>query len=206
MGGLFITFEGVEGAGKTTQIERLRAALKELGYSPYVTREPGGEPAAESIRSLLLNSELNITSTAELLLFLAARAQVTANVIVPRLAAGDIVICDRYVDSTAAYQGYARGHDVEMVGRLNRLAAGGLMPDITILLDLDPAVGLRRQTDRNRMEAESLEFHKCVRQGFLEEARKDSRRFRVVDAAQTPQAVHEQILAAVKPLLPGREE
>ena len=206
MGGLFITFEGVEGAGKTTQIERLRGALKELGYSPYVTREPGGEPAAESIRSLLLNSELNITSTAELLLFLAARAQVTANVIVPRLAAGDIVICDRYVDSTAAYQGYARGHDVEMVGRLNRLAAGGLMPDITILLDLDPAVGLRRQTDRNRMEAESLEFHKCVRQGFLEEARKDSRRFRVVDAAQTPQAVHEQILAAVKPLLPGREE
>jgi dTMP kinase len=206
MAGLFITFEGVEGAGKTTQIELLRAALEDLGYSAYVTREPGGEPAAESIRRLLLNSELDITSTAELLLFLAARAQLTANVIVPRLAAGDIVICDRYVDSTTAYQGHARGHDIDVVGRLNRLATGGLMPDITILLDLDPAVGLARQTDRNRMEAEPVDFHRRVRQGFLEEARKDSRRFRVIDTAQTPQAVHEQILAAVKPLLPGRDE
>lgn len=206
MKGLFITFEGVEGAGKTTQIERLRSALAESGFSPYVTREPGGESVAESIRDVLLNPERVITPTAELLLFLAARAQVTANVIKPRLESGDMVICDRFIDSTLAYQGYARGHDIEMVDQLNRLATSGLSPDLTILLDLDPAVGLARQQDHNRMEGESLDFHRRVRQGFLEEARKKPQRFRVIDASQPPESVHAQILAAVKPLLPGRAE
>lgn len=204
MAGLFITFEGVEGAGKTTQVERLRSALEERGHRVTTTREPGGEPVAESIRAVLLNGIHPIAGAAELLLFLAARAQVTSNVIAPRLQEGQIVICDRYIDSTAAYQGHGRGNDIELVGRLNDFATVGIRPDLTILLDLDPGVGLNRQQDHNRMEAESLDFHLRVREGFLEEARKNPQRFRVIDADQPPDSVHAQILAAVEPLLPRR--
>jgi len=203
MPGLFITFEGVEGAGKSTQIQLLREALAESGLTVYVTREPGGEAVAESIRAVLLNPAHDITPTAELLLFLAARAQVTANVIRPRLEAGEIVLCDRYIDSTVAYQGYGRGHDLEMVYRLNEIATGGLIPGMTILLNIDPESGLARQSDRNRMEAESIDFHRKVRQGFLSESRKNPIRFRVIDAARSVESVHAEILAAVEPLLPG---
>ncbi len=202
MPGLFITFEGVEGAGKSTQVQMLREALAQSGLSVYATREPGGEPVAESIRAALLNPAHAVTPTAELLLFLAARAQITANVIRPRLEAGDIVLCDRYIDSTVAYQGYGRGHDLEMVYRLNDVATGGLTPSLTILLEIDPESGLARQADHNRMEAESIVFHRKVQQGFLEEARKNPLRFRVIDASRPVESVHADILAAVEPLLP----
>jgi dTMP kinase len=200
--GRLITFEGVEGAGKTTQIRLLKTAFSDSGFSVFTTREPGGEPAAESIRSILLAPESNISPVGELLLFLAARAQVTANVIRPRLLQDDIVICDRYIDSTVVYQGHARGHDLALVHRLNEFATGGLTPDLTILLDLEPEAGLARQSEHDRMEAESIAFHRIVRQGFLQEARKNASRFRVIDAARPVEIIHAEVLAAVKRMLP----
>lgn len=198
--GLFITFEGVEGAGKTTQIALLRDALEKEGYRVFTTREPGGNPVAESIREVLLSAVQPVTSRAELLLFLAARAQLVEDVLRPRLLSGEIVLCDRYIDSTVAYQGHARGHDLELVRCLNDFATGGLMPNLTLLLDLEPAIGLARQSDRNRMEAESLEFHRRVRAGYLAEAQRDPTRFRVIDAARSANSVHADVLAAVRSL------
>lgn len=201
--GLFITFEGVEGAGKSTHIALLRDALAAKGRRVYTTREPGGEPVAESIRRVLLAENQVVDATTELFLFLAARAQVTSRVIRPHLEGGETVLCDRFIDSTVAYQGYARGHDVETIRSLNRLATGGLMPDVTILLDLDPAAGLARQKDRNRMESEALAFHQRVHDGYLAEAARDPGRFRVIDASRPPDEVFRDVLAAVQPLLSG---
>jgi dTMP kinase len=201
--GLFITFEGVEGAGKTTQIQRLKDALCEKGYAVFTTREPGGEPVAEAIRHVLLSEGNPVDPTTELLLFLAARAQITSKVLRPHLEIGEIVLCDRFIDSTVAYQGYARGHDLETVRRLNALATNGLRPDLTILLELDPAAGLSRQTDRNRMEAEAFAFHQRVHDGYLAETSLDPERFRVIDSSRSADAVSDDILAAVLPHLPG---
>jgi dTMP kinase len=201
--GLFITFEGVEGAGKTTQIQRLRGSLTEKGFVVYTTREPGGEPVAEAIRRVLLAEDHPVEPMTELLLFVGARAQITARVIRPHLESGEVVICDRFVDSTVAYQGYARGQDLDVIRQLNALATGGLMPDLTILLDVDPEKGLTRQKDRNRMESEALTFHQRVHDGYLAEAKRDPDRFRVIDASRSPGAVFADVLAAVMPLLPG---
>lgn len=195
MAGLFITFEGVEGAGKTTQIARLREALERAGHSLVVTREPGGDALAEGVRSLLLHGDME--PRAELLLFLASRAQNTERVIKPHLEQGSIVLCDRFIDSSVAYQGVARGLGREVVARLNTFATGGLVPDLTFLLDLAPEIGLARQTDRNRMEEESLAFHIHVREGFLAEAQNDGKRFCVLDAAQAPESLHAAILERV---------
>jgi dTMP kinase len=212
--GLFITFEGVEGAGKTTQILRLASALRERGHDVLTTREPGGHPVGEEIRRLLLNNEPSPTPRAELLLFLAARAQLTEDVIRPHLEAGGVALCDRYIDSTVAYQGYARagrivGHAsgptqddwVARVRELNDVATAGLKPDLTLLLDVNPAVGLARQKDHNRMEAEDLEFHQRVRHGFLTEAEREPARFRVIDASQPPDQTFAAILSAVEQLV-----
>ena len=191
MSGLFITFEGVEGAGKTTQIALLRAALEHAGRTVCVTREPGGDALAEAVRRLVLHEEM--TPRAELLLFLASRAQNVERVVRPQLAAGNVVLCDRFTDSSLAYQGYGRGLGRDAVALLNTFATGGLVPDITFLLDLAPAVGLERQSDRNRMESETLAFHERVRKGFLSEAANDTQRFCVLDAAQTVEALHGRI-------------
>ena len=196
LSGLFITFEGVEGAGKTTQIQRLKAALEASGKTVCVTREPGGDPVAEGVRTLLLSTEMS--SRAELLLFLASRAQNVERVIRPQLALGNTVICDRYIDSSVAYQGVARGLGAKTVQDLNRFATGDLKPDLTVLLDLDPEVGLSRQQTRNRMEAESLAFHRKVREGFLEVAANNPTRFLILDALQSPDTLHLQILEAVQ--------
>ena len=195
---LFITFEGVEGAGKTTQIAMLRDWFVDQGRTATVTREPGGEPTAEAIRDILLSTRYAVDPASELFLFLAARAQVTSNVIRPRLAEGQVVLCDRFIDSSVAYQGHARGHDVSLVRELNAFATGGLVPDLTILLDIDPAGGLARQADRNRMEAESLEFHRRVREGYLAEARGEPQRIRIIDATCDPQTVHLEVVAEVE--------
>ncbi len=202
--GLFVTFEGVEGAGKTTQIALLRDALLARGFAVYTTREPGGNPVGEAIRGLLLSTENPVTDRAELLLFLAARAQLVEREIRPRLAAGEVVLCDRYVDSTTAYQGYGRGNDLDLVRALNDYATGGLQPDLTLLLDLEVEHGLRRQTDHNRMEAQSLAFHQRTREGFHALASAHPERIVVLDATAPIQEIHAQILKRVEASLPSR--
>jgi len=192
----------VEGAGKSTQIALLRAYLEQADRAVCVTREPGGDAVAETVRRLLL--ECSMTPRAELLLFLAARAQNVESVVRPHLAAGGIVLCDRFIDSSIAYQGCARGLGRDSVFRLNAFAIDGVMPDITFLIDIDPAIGLERQRDRNRMEAESLEFHRAVRQGFLSEARNSPERFMVLDGARDAAAVQSDIRARVEAMLTSR--
>jgi dTMP kinase len=212
--GLFITFEGVEGAGKTSHIRRLVHALTGRGLAVLATREPGGHPLGEEIRHLLLTAPTAPTPRSELLLFLAARAQLVETVIRPHLEAGGVVICDRFIDSTLAYQGYARGAKlgrlgagtateewVETVRELNDIATDGLKPVATILLDLDPETGLARQKDHNRMESEDLEFHRRVRNGYLAEVAREPQRFRIIDASRSPDEVYRDILAAIQPLL-----
>ncbi|MCS6775112.1 MAG: dTMP kinase [Chloroherpetonaceae bacterium] len=204
MTGLFVTFEGVEGAGKTTQVARLRDALERDGYCVTVTREPGGDTLAEGVRALLLCGD--VTPRAELLLFLAARAQNTERIIRPCLAQGHIVLCDRFIDSSVAYQGVARGLGRDVVARLNAFATAHLTPDITFLLDLPPEQGLLRirQEQHDRIEAEGLDFHIRVREGFLAEAQKNSHRFRILDANLPPDALHREILQHVYRVATGR--
>ncbi len=192
--GTFITFEGVEGAGKTTQAERLATAL---GPDVVLTREPGGTPVAERIRDIFLTSD-GITPMTELLLMAAARAQHVDELIRPALEANRIVICDRFTDATVAYQGYRGGIDLALIHHLNRVATGGLTPDITFILDLPPAIGLQRQqsgkTHRDRLDREPLELHRKVREGYLSAAKTDPDRVKLIDATQSPDAVHAAIL------------
>jgi dTMP kinase len=205
MKGVFITFEGCDGSGKTTQISLLERYLRDEGCNVLVTREPGGDPVAENVRSVLLASESRVSPRTELLLFLAARAQVVDFVIRPALERGDIVLCDRFADSTVTYQGYAREQDLDWVRRLNAYATNGLTPDKTLLLDIDPSEGLSRQTDRNRMEAETLVFHQRVREGYLAEARLFPERFHVIDASENVRLVHQAVLEALKDILEVRK-
>ena len=200
--GVFVTFEGVEGAGKTTQIARLRSTLEGAGLNVCVTREPGGDALGESVRDLLLNTD--VSARAELLLFLAARAQNVEQIIRPHLANGGIVLCDRFIDSSVAYQGYARGLGATTVRRLNAFAVNGVVPDMTVLLDLAPEIGLARQTAHNRMEAQGLEFHRRVRQGFLTAAQNHPERFRVVNALEPVETIQEVISYLVHQLLASR--
>ena len=194
--GVFVTFEGGEGVGKTTQIALLRAALEREGHAVRVTREPGGDAVGETVRNLLLTSDM--TPRAELLLFLASRSQNVEQVIRPHLEGGGIVLCDRFIDSSVAYQGMARGLGMETVAHLNHFATGGLVPDLTLLLDSDPSMGLARQTNRNRMEAESLAFHQRARQGFLAAAANEPGRIVVLEAALPIDELHRQIYALVR--------
>ena len=192
--GIFITFEGVEGAGKTTQVQRLANAL---GPNVVLTREPGGTPVAERIRDIFLTAD-GITPMTELLLIAAARAQHVDERIRPALAANQIVICDRFIDATVAYQGYRGGIDLALIQRLNRIATGGLVPDITFILDLPPEVGLQRQqhgrTHRDRLDKEPLDSHRKVREGYLSAAKAEPHRVKLIDATQAPDAVHSDIL------------
>lgn len=193
--GIFITFEGVEGSGKTTQAQRLATAL---GSNVLLTREPGGTPIAERIRDLFLTSE-GITPMTELLLIAAARTQHVEEQIRPALQAKRTVICDRFIDATVAYQGYRGGIDLALIHQLNRTATGGLTPDITFILDLPPEVGLSRQQQggahRDRLDRESLELHRKVREGYLSVARANSHRVKLIDAAESPDVVHAAVLA-----------
>lgn len=197
---MFITFEGVEGAGKTTQIGRLAERLRSACRRNIVTTcEPGDGPLGSELRRLALHPPLGIAvdPRAELLIMLADRAQHVSQVIRPHLASGDIVICDRYADSSMAYQGYGRGLEVAEIERLNEFATGGLKPDLTILLDLDPVVGLARQHDRSVMEEQALPFHERVHAGFLAIAQIEPSRCVVVDSSGPSGSVHEEIWSAV---------
>ncbi|MYL84911.1 dTMP kinase [Desulfovibrio aerotolerans] len=205
---MFVTFEGVEGSGKSTQIGRLCAALEMAGRRVALTRQPGGCELGRTLRAILLSQKSsNLDDRAELFLYLADRAQHVAEVVRPALAAGQVVVCDRYVDSTVAYQGYGRGLDVALLTQLNEVAVAGLQPDLTLLLDLDAATGLTRAVARNdasglaqsegRFEAEHLDFHTRVRQGYLALAAAQPARFVIIDAAPDPDYVAQAVWQAV---------
>jgi dTMP kinase len=203
--GLFLAFEGGEGAGKSTQLRVLADELASRGYEVVLTHEPGDTPVGLRLRELLLDPDTTVTAQTEALLYAADRAEHVANVIAPRLASGAVVISDRYLDSSIAYQGYARGLDIDVITGTSLWATGGLLPDLTLLLDLDPEVGLRRARGRSgrldRLEAEALDFHKRVREGFLTLANAAPSRYAVVDAGLAPDQVADAVLAAVNPLL-----
>ncbi len=200
--GLFVSIEGVEGAGKSTLAAALRRELASRGLDVVVTAEPGGDAVARKIRKVLLDSANVISDRAELLLFEAARAQHVETVIVPALSRGAVVICDRYADSSVAYQGWARGQDVSLVETLNDYATGGLKPDLTILLDLPARAGLARQRKVDRLSSERLAFHEAVRKGFLSLAQAEPERFVVIDAALSLDEVIRLALEAVQVRLP----
>jgi len=210
---LFVTFEGPEGAGKSTQIRRLASELEARGYSVVTTREPGGTAIGEAIRQILLAPEhAAMLPETEALLNTAARAQHVAEVIQPALAAGKVVLCDRFVDSTLVYQGAGRGLPANELLSLQRWATRGLWPDLTLLLDLPVAVGQARRRASgeplSRLDADALGFHERVRTGFLALARDEPARWRIIDAAQSEEAVAREVLAVVLERLspaPGRQ-
>ncbi|MBN1282608.1 MAG: dTMP kinase [Proteobacteria bacterium] len=212
MRGAFITFEGIEGSGKSTQIGMLAESLSAKGLDVVVTREPGGTQIGEQIRAVLLDaSHRGMTPITELMLYAAARHQHVEEVIEPALAGGRTVLCDRYADATTAYQGAARRIDPSLIKAVHQVATGGLAPGLTVLLDLPARDGLARAIDRNarggavpghdRFEREALEFHERVRDGYLSIAREEPDRIAVIDALGPVEEIHEKVLAAVEKFL-----
>ena len=200
--GIFIAVEGGEGAGKSTQTQRLRSYLESLGYEVVVTREPGGTPTAEKIRSILLDPEIdNMPDETEALLFAAARADHAHNKIRPALDRGAIVLCDRYIDSSVAYQGAARGLGFDRIRALSEWATGELLPDFTIYLDVPAEAGGERMDGTDRMEIQSREFHVRVQNAFRDIAAQSSRPHVLVDATMSIESVTQEILIALQPIL-----
>jgi dTMP kinase len=209
--GILITFEGIDFAGKTTQIEMLIKALEDYGLRVLLVREPGGTLISEKIRRILLDpTSKDMSSEAELLLYSASRAQLVWQKILPALQKGQVVICDRFYDSSTAYQGYGRGLDLEVIAQLNRFAAFKLVPDITFFLDLEPELTSGRQKERgqgeDRLESSSQEFFKRVRTGYYHIADDRTRHVVTVDAKDNPEALHKRIWSEVKPLLEARRQ
>jgi len=204
---MFISFEGPEGSGKTTQLPLVVQFLLEANYSVFSTREPGGTSIGDQIRQVLLaNKNTEMHPRSEILLFQASRAQLVEQEIQPRLARGEIVLCDRYADSTIAYQGFGHRVDLEQLRSIVDFATGGLKPDMTLLFDLDVTVGLaRRQMDGdiNRLDAFELAFHQRVRDGYHQLAASEPDRWVVIDAAQSPPQVQNDLQAAILARLPG---
>jgi dTMP kinase len=208
---LFITFEGVEGSGKTTQIQRLKKYLIQKGIPCKVTREPGGCPIGEKVRKILLNPDhREMVPLSELLLYEAARAQHVKEVIEPFLKKGRVVLCDRFSDATIAYQGYGRKMDLRWIERLNHFSSRGIKPDVTFLLDCPSDVGLKRALKRNRtlrqekeerFEKEKIQFHQRVRKGYLALAKKEPRRVKVIDTRQGEDNVFNKIRKTVDKLI-----
>lgn len=184
---MLITFEGIEGSGKTTHVDLLHDHLREKGFTVVKTREPGGTPVGEALRSVLLVKDLHVLPLAELLVFLAIRAQHVQEVITPALSEGKIVLCDRFVDATYAYQGYGRGIDLGIIETLNRLVTKGVRPNLTILLNCKVDVGLgRKSADRSldRFEREEISFHRKIKNAYLKLAKEDPKRYVVLNAKQ----------------------
>ena len=202
--GLFISFEGADGTGKTTQIERIASWLEKQGYEVVCTREPGGTKAAEKIRALVLDAELAMGHKTETLLYLAARADHIKQLIEPALQAGKMVLCDRFSDSTCVYQGRGRGMDLKTLKMLDDFATGNLHPDLTILLDGDPEEMAVRRRDRgisDRFELEGLAFQQKIREAFLELAANEPERIHVINALQPMKAVADEIMDKLQSLL-----
>jgi dTMP kinase len=195
---MFITFEGPEGSGKSSQIALLAAFLQQRGFTVITTREPGGTPIGDEIRACLHNvANTTMTPIAEMLLYSAARAQLVGELIRPSLAAGKIVLCDRYADSTLAYQGYGRGLNLEHLRQVTQIATGGLRPDLTFFLDIDVERGLARRTEggleMNRLDLETVQFHQCVRDGYRQLIAEDPSRWVIVDADRPITAVQQDL-------------
>ena len=203
MKGKFITLEGIEGSGKSTQIALLATYLKSLGIRLVLTREPGGTPIGDQVRKILLDpANTALDPKTELLLYAASRAQHLKEVILPHLERSGVVLCDRFADATLAYQGYGRKLDVDLIRMLDRIVCAGLRPDMTILLDIDAAAGVARARGRNdmrgleteaRFENESIAFHERVRQGYLALASQEPERFRIVEASRSLEAIQAEI-------------
>ncbi len=202
--GKLITLEGPEGAGKSTQARVLYLWLQEKGYDPLFTREPGGTDLGSRIRDILLEAGADIAAAAEIFLYGADRAQHVEKVIAPALRQGRIVLCDRYIDSTMAYQGYARGLGIDFVEQVNNLAVGEFIPDLTLLYDIPVSQGMKRKGTRplDRMELEALEFHQAVREGYLKIAERE-KRVTVIDAGEDYKTVARKSIEAVSKLLKG---
>jgi dTMP kinase len=200
---MFITLEGPEGSGKSSHIPNLVQYLREKGHTVFSTREPGGTSIGEQIREVIHNlKNVEMHPRTETLLYQAARAQIVEQVVKPRLKEGEIVISDRYYDSTIAYQGYGHQQDLEQVRTLVKYATGGLAPDLTVLLDVDVEVGLGRKkkngAEWNRMDAHEIEFYQRVRAGYLEMAKQESSRWVVIDAGREWQAVQEELRKVIE--------
>lgn len=202
----FITFEGGEGAGKTTLIDKVYRALSSQSLKPVKTRAPGETKLGEEIRNILLhNKNISLVPRAELFLFLADRAQHVEELIQPALKNGKIVLCDRFNDSTEAYQGAARKLDENKVRELCSFACNGLQPDLTLYLDVDPHIGLNRatKTGSDKIEAEKIDFHKKIRKAFHRIAEREPKRFHILDASQTPEHVFNQAMSFIDAILPS---
>lgn len=199
---MFITLEGPDGSGKTRQIQPMAEFLRGKGYSVFTAREPGGTRIGDQVREILMNLEnTSMRPRTETLLFCSARAQLVDEVIRPHLDNGEIVLLDRYADSTMAYQGYGHQNDLALIRSLLDFATGGLKPNLTLLLDLDPEIGLRRRQENgsewNRLDAYQLKYHRRVRRGYLEMAAAEPQRWRLIDAGQPPDMVQSQIQEAL---------
>lgn len=191
---LFVTFEGIDGCGKTTQLDLSKQYLTTLGYKVVKLREPGSTPVSEKIRKILLDKRSTLGDVTELLLYEAARAEMTREEIQPLLRSGHVVLCDRFYDSTTAYQGYGRGLDLKIVRQLHRVAVGDCEPDLTLLFDVTlPTAARRLGRLRDRLESQPAAFHRRVRRGFLEIASRESRRVKVIDGSKSVEQVFELV-------------
>lgn len=199
--GYFITFEGIDGCGKTTQMNLLTEYLEKNGYDVVITREPGGKGLGEKIREILLNYDGDVSSNAEAFLFLADRAQNIENIVSPAVEAGKVVLCDRHTDSTIAYQGYGRGVDIERLTMLNNLATGGKKPDLTIIFDIDIETSMTRVgREKDRMESAGIEFFNNVRNGYLEIAKQEPARVKVIESTRDIQTIHRDVVGLFEKL------
>ncbi len=195
---LFITFEGADGCGKTTQIELLNKYLQQKGFKTLVTREPGAKGLGEKLREILLNYDGEVSPNCESFLFLADRAQHVDCVIKPALKDGVIVLCDRHTDSTVAYQGYGRQLDIEQIKKLNEIAVNGLKPDLTIVFDIDIETSMQRVgKTKDRMESAGMDFFNRVRNGYLAIAKEEPNRVKVINSADTIERIHEKVVEEV---------
>lgn len=200
--GLFITLEGADGCGKTTQLNLLKEYLTSRGYEIVVTREPGGKGLGEKLREILLNYDGEVSDRCEAFLYLADRAQNIDTIIKPAINSGKIVLCDRHTDSSLAYQGYGREQNIDNINMLNELAVNGVHPDLTIVFDIDTETSMARVgAEKDRLESAGIEFHKRVRNGYLEIAKKNPQRIKVVDASQTIEDVQRDVIKIVEGVL-----
>lgn len=208
--GLFITFEGIDGCGKSTQVKLFARYLERHGIRPVVTREPGGTKLGEGVRRLVLpRASTGMDPRMEVLLYFAARAQNVAEIILPALKRGRIVLCDRFTDASLAYQGYGRGIELGFIRELHRVGCQGLKPDLTLVVDIDPRTSVRRARQRNRgdgpdegrFEQEKLAFHRRVRRGYQELIRAEPRRLKLIPGEQSIEAIHQDVVARARPLL-----
>lgn len=199
--GLFITFEGADGCGKTTQLMLLAKYLKAQGREVVVTREPGARGLGEKIREILLNYDGEVSSRAEAFMFLADRAQHIDVIVNPAIKSGKIVLCDRHTDSSVAYQGYGRRLDIDEIKRLNSIATNGKEPDMTLIFDIDVETSMARVGDtKDRMESAGIEFFNRVRNGYLEIAKQEPNRVKVLDASKSIEEIHKNVIALYEKL------